>query len=96
MNNVRATKRSLAGLLAVVSAAVIAQSAGAAVAQKQYRYHDGQWILSQRYHPVTKATARQYRYHEGQWILVASSHRAQVAIALSSVRPDDRVGVRGI
>jgi hypothetical protein len=92
MNNVRATKRSLAGLFAVVFAAVVAQSAGAAVPQKQYRYHDGQWVLSQRYHPV----AKQYRYHDGQWIVVASGHRAQVAIALSSVRPDDRAGVHGI
>jgi hypothetical protein len=95
MSDVRAPKRSLAGLLALVFAAVAAQSATAAP-QKQYRYQDGQWILQQRYHPVTKATARQYRYHEGQWILVASGHRVNAALEASAVRPDDRAGIRGI
>jgi hypothetical protein len=94
MNDIRAPKRSLAGLVALVFAAVVVQSAAAAVPQKQYRYQDGQWILQQRYHPVAKA--KHYSYHEGQWILVASNHRANVAIKPSAVRPDDRAGIRGI
>ncbi len=96
MNDIRAPKRSLAGLVALVFAAVVVQSAAASVPGGQYRYHDGQWILQQRYHPVAKATARHYSYHEGQWILVASNHLAKVAIKLSAVRPDDRAGIRGI
>ncbi|HST18755.1 MAG TPA: hypothetical protein VLK36_13870 [Gaiellaceae bacterium] len=95
MNDIRAPKRSLAGLVALVFAAVAAQSA-TANASTQYRYHEGQWILQQRYHPVTKATAKQYSYHEGQWILVTSNQHAKVAVKVSAVRPDDRAGVRGI
>jgi hypothetical protein len=91
MNDIRAPKRSLAGLAALIFAAVVAQSAAAAP-QKEYRYQNGQWILQQRYHPV----AKQYRYHGGQWILVTSNHRVKVAIESSAARPDDRAGNRGI
>jgi len=91
MNDMRVPKRSLAGMMAMVFAAVAAQSAASAP-QKQYRYDDGQWILQQRYHPV----AKQYRYHEGQWVVVASKQRVKVAVKVSAVRPDDRSGVHGI
>ncbi len=96
MNDIRAPKRSLAGLVALVFAAVVAQSASANISGGQYRYHEGQWILQQRYQPVAKATAKQYRYHEGQWVLVASGRLAKVTINASAVRPDDRTGIRGI
>jgi hypothetical protein len=91
MNDIRVPKRSLAGLMAIVFAAVAAQSAASAP-QKQYRYDNGQWVLQQRYHPV----AKQYRYHGGQWILVASKQRAKVAVKVAALRPDDRAGIRGI
>lgn len=95
MTRVCAPKPLLAGLLAFVFVFAIAQAAAAGLPRGEFRYHGGEWIKEQRYHPVASPTAVEYRYHDGQWIRVTVKQHAK-AVIRPAVRPDDRAGIRGI
>jgi hypothetical protein len=95
MKSIHAPKRLAGGLMAFVFALVIAQAAAAALPRGEFRYHDGEWLKEQRYHPLATPTAVQYRYHDGRWIGITPKGHAKVVIKPVS-RPDDRAGVRGV